>query len=469
VRLTEVRAEEAAAVDLSRVDLFDPHFHATGDPHTVWAALRDRAPLHRQELPDGRAFWSVTRYRDVCRVLGEYREFTSERGSLLHQLGTDDTASGLLLVATDPPRHSELRRPLNRMFSASGLAATRGRIRGAVRTLLEPALDGGEWDLAERVAMLPMAVAAEVMDIPKEHWPDLVAWSAMAAAPEDPAHTIGEGATLLAAHHGLFDYFSHELDRRSGTDGDDAISLLMTMRNGELSREEVVVNCYSLLLGANATTPHTVTGTLLALLERPSAYRRAAADPAAIPGLVEEGLRWSSAASSFLRHAVGDIEIAGGVVPKGDPVAVWIGSANRDATVFRDPYCFDVTRSNNRHLAFGFGPHYCLGATLARITLQIFFEEFLGLFESLSLTGEPTHLASNFVAGYMRVPVRTHPRRSLTASSKRTLHRLGYVGWRAKASEGRGLPRRSPRLPDRPWRVRTLWAVRSCLRPGSPG
>jgi cytochrome P450 len=380
----------------------------------VWAALRDRAPLFRQELPDGRAFWSVTRYRDVCRVLGEHREFTSRRGSLLHQLGADDAASGLLLVATDPPRHSELRRPLNAMFSASGLAATRGRIRGAVRNVLEPALDGGEWDLAERVAMLPMAVAAEVMDIPEEHWPDLVTWSAMAAAPEDPAYAIGGGATLLEAHHGLFGYFSREVDRRSGTGGDDAIRLLMTMRDAELSREEVVVNCYSLLLGANATTPHTVTGTLLALAERPAAYRLAAAEPAAIPGLVEEGLRWSSAASSFLRHAVHDIEIAGGVVPAGDPVAAWIGSANRDAAVFHDPYRFDMTRNSNRHLAFGFGHHYCLGATLARITLQIFFEEFLGFFESLSLAGEPAHLASNFVAGYVRAPVRTRNRRSLT-------------------------------------------------------
>jgi cytochrome P450 len=413
MKLAEVCDNEAAAVDLSRVDLFGPQFHATGDPHTVWAAMRDRAPLHRQELPDGRAFWSVTRYQDACRVLGEHREFTSERGSLLNQLGADDAASGLLLVATDPPRHSELRRPLHQMFSAAGLTATRERIRAAVRTVLAPALDGGEWDLAERAALLPMAVAALLMDIPERYWPDLVAWSALAAAPEDPALAAGDGATLAAAQHGLFDYFSQEFDRRADTPGDDAIRLLMTMRDGELTREEVVVNCYSLLLGANATTPHTVAGTLLALMERPSVYRRAAADPAAIPGLVEEGLRWTSAASSFLRHAVSDVEIGGGVVPAGDPVAVWIGSANRDRTVFPEPYRFDVTRRQNRHLAFGFGPHYCLGATAARLTLRIFFEECLGMFEEFIPAGEPKHLASNFIAGYARVPVRTRARRSI--------------------------------------------------------
>jgi cytochrome P450 len=413
VKLAQVRREDAQAVDLSRVDLFDPRFHAAGDPHTVWAAMRERAPLHRQQLPDGRAFWSVTRHRDACRVLGEPREFSSARGSLLSQLGAGDAASGLLLVATDPPRHAELRQPLHRMFSAAGLAPSRERIRAMVRTLLEPGLDGGVWDLAERAALLPMHVAALLMDIPEEYWPDLVAWSAMAAAPEDPALATEAGDTLALAHHGLFDYFSRELGRRAGTPGDDAIRTLMTMRNGELSREEVVVNCYSILLGANATTPHTVTGTLLALMERPEVYRRAAADPAAIAGLVEEGLRWTSAASSFLRHAVRDVRIGGGVVPAGDPVAVWIGSANRDEEVFPEPYRFDLTRRQNRHLAFGFGPHYCLGATLARLTLRIFFEECLGMVEEFIPAGEPTHLASNFVAGYARLPVRTRPRRSM--------------------------------------------------------
>ena len=417
MRLTGIRDSDVAAVDLGRIDLFDPRFHATGDPHTVWAAMRERAPLHRQELPDGRAFWSVTRHRDACRVLGEHREFTSERGSLLHQVGADDAASGLLLVATDPPRHAELRRPLHRMFSAAGLAASRDRIRAAVRACLAPALDGGVWDLAERAAILPMAVAALLMDIPEECWPDLVAWSAMAVAPEDPTVATGDSRTTLAvAHHALFDHFWRELDRRRETPGDDAVRVLITMRDGELTGEEVVVNCYSLLLGANATTPHTVAGTVLALMERPELYRRAAADPAAIPGLVEEGLRWTSAASVFLRHAVREVEIGGGLVPAGDPVAVWVGSANRDGTVFAQPYRFDITRQPNRHIAFGHGPHYCLGATVARLTLRIFFEECLGMFEGLDPAGEPEHLVSNFIAGYSRVPVRGRLRRSLRAA-----------------------------------------------------
>ena len=219
----------------------------------------------------------------------------------------------------------------------------------------------------------------------------------------------------------LLDYFAREADRRAGTPGDDAVRLLMTMRGGELTREEVAVNCYSLLLGANVTTPHAIAGTVLALMERPEAYRRAAAAPAAIPGLVEEGLRWTSPASSFLRHTVRDVELGGGVVPAGDPVAAWVGSANRDRTVFTDPYRFDMTRAPNRHLAFGFGPHYCLGAALARLTVRVFFEECLGMIEEFSPAGEPGHLASSFVAGYTRVPVRARLRRSLRARDMRSV------------------------------------------------
>lgn len=422
MRLTVVDADQAAGVDLDRIDLFDPRFHAEGDPHTAWAAMRDRAPLHRRELADGRVFWSVTRYADVRRVLGDHREFTSERGSLLNQLGSPDPAAGHLLVSTDPPRHTELRRPLLRMFSAPELTSTREKIRRGVRAMLEPALEAGEWDLAEHAAMLPMSVAAQLLDIPRQQWPDLVAWSTMAVAPHDLAHAVGDDATTLAvAHHALLDYFSREFERRAGTPGDDAVRLLMTMRGGELTREEVAVNCYSLLLGANVTTPHAVTGTVLALMERPDTYRRAAADPAAIPGLVEEGLRWTSPASSFLRHTVRDVEIGGGVVPAGDPVAVWVGSANRDLAVFTDPYRFDPRRAPNRHLAFGFGPHYCLGAALARLTLRVFFEECLGMIEEFAPAGEPRHLVSSFVAGFTRVPVRTRMRRSLRARDVRSV------------------------------------------------
>ncbi|MFF3868161.1 cytochrome P450 [Micromonospora sp. NPDC001898] len=400
----------ALTVPVGDVDLFAPDFYATGDPHPVWAEMRARYPLHRQDLPDGRTFLSVTRYRDACRVLGDHRGFTSERGSLLQQLGHGDAAAGLMLVSTDPPRHTELRTPLNRVLSARAVRDLEPGVVRAVRRVLRPVLDRAEWDLAECVAQLPMAVAGMLMGIPEPDWAELTRWTAMAAAPEDPGLRVRHpAATLAIAHHGLFDYFAGQLRDDRCQRRDDLIGHLTSMLAGgrRLTTEEVIYNCYSLLLGANATTPHAVTGTVLALIEHPA---QSVAASEAVNGVVEEGLRWTSPANSFLRHAQQDVELSGGLVRRGEAVAVWIGSANRDAETFTDPYRFDIARPDNRHIAFGFGPHYCLGAPLARMTLAVFFTELFRAFDRIELNGPVEHLASNFIAGITHLPVLTRRR-----------------------------------------------------------
>jgi cytochrome P450 len=397
MKITEMT--DVPDIELAEVDLFDPEFFADGEPHPVWAALRTRAPLHRQELSDGRAFWSVTRYRDVCRVLGDHRAFTSTRGSLLHQLGKGDSAAGRMLVATDPPHHTRLRRPLHVALSPSGVDSYVDDVHRAVAQVLRPARLPGTWDVAEQAALLPMAVIGALLGLPRPDWSQLARWTAMAAAPHDETLRVRSTATTLAiAHHGIFDYFTRRI--ASG----DPVGLVADV---ELTEEEIVYNCYSLLLGATATIPHAVTGTVLALVQDPEQIADAAQD---VPRLVEEGLRWASPANSFLRHAVTDAELAGGQVRAGDAIAVWIGSANRDDSVFADPYRFVATRQNNRHIAFGFGPHYCVGAALARVILRVFFTELLATVSSIELAGPVRHLSSLFVAGTTHLPVHTLPR-----------------------------------------------------------
>ncbi|GAU70356.1 cytochrome P450 [Streptomyces sp. NBRC 110611] len=404
--------------DLEHIDLFDPEFHATDAPHAVWAAMRARAPLHRQVLPDGRAFWSVTRYADACRVLGDHRSFTSERGSLLPQLGQGDVSAGKMLVSTDPPRHGRLRRPLVAPLSVRAVEAWEARVREAVVAFLSPGPDGGVWDVAQRALRLPMAVAGALLGLPERDWDDLVRWTAMAAAPADPAfRTGGQGATLAVAHHQLFAYFSRRLREQRRDDLAEGLlpHLLTAAPDGvPLTEEEALYTCYSLLLGANATTPHTVAGTLLALSAHPDQFARVDADRALIPSLVEEGLRWTSPASSFLRYATADTELSGGRVRAGDAVAVWIGSANRDESVFADPHTFDVGREDNRHIAFGYGPHYCLGAGLARLTFRVLFDEFFRRFAAVEVAGPVRRLRSVFVSGMTRLPVRTPARPART-------------------------------------------------------
>ncbi|MEG3632748.1 cytochrome P450 [Micromonospora palythoicola] len=408
MRLTPGPARD---IDLDTVDLFDLDLYSYGDPHPVWDVMRAKAPLHHQVLPDGREFWSVTRYEDVCRVLGDHREFTSERGTVPTHLGTDDPAAGRLLTSTDPPRHTRVRRAIGAKLTARAVAPWAETIRTTVVDFLEPALDGEVFDLADRALLLPALVTGPLLGIPERDWQELVELTAMVTAPADPHFQHGsEAATLAIAHHELITYVTEWVRRRRAGGGDDG-SLLdhlmnLSVEGAPLTDEEIALDGYSILLGANVTTPHTVSGTVEALIERPEQFARAQADPSLIPNLVEEGLRWTSAACNFMRYAVDDVQIGGGTIPARAAVVAWIGSANRDELQFPDPHVFDINRVGaKRQVAFGFGPHFCIGAPLARMTLRIFFEELLDRFGVIELAGEPQHLRSYFIAGMTHLPI----------------------------------------------------------------
>ena len=405
-------------IDLDRVDLFDLDLYTSGDPHPVWDVMRAKAPLHHQSLPDGREFWSVTRYEDVCRVLGDHRAFTSERGTVVTHLGVDDVAAGTLMTSTDPPRHTEVRRPLGTKLTARAVKSWEDRIRGAIVRFLEPALDGETFDLADRALLLPAMVTGPLLGIPEKDWEELVQLTAMVTAPSDPHFLQGsEGATLAISHHELLAYIKEwvKARRAGGREDDSLLHHLMSVRPAgvQLSDEEIALDGYSILLGANVTTPHTVSGTVQALIERPEQFEMAQADPSLIPNLVEEGLRWTSAACNFMRYAVDDVQVAGGTVPARGAVVAWIGSANRDESLFPDPHRFDITRGGaKRQVAFGFGAHFCIGAPLARMTLRIFFEELTRRFGSIDLAGEPQHLRSYFIAGMTHLPIVAQKRKT---------------------------------------------------------
>jgi cytochrome P450 len=406
------------AVDLHGIDLFDLDLYASGDPHRIWDVMRAEAPLHHQVLPDGREFWSVTRYDDVCRVLGDHRAFTSTRGTVVTHLGVDDVAAGKLMTSTDPPRHTEVRRAIGSVLTARAVAPWQNRIRQTIARFLDPILEGDPVDLAERALRLPAMVTGPLLGIPERDWDELVELTAMVTAPSDPHFRHGsEAATLAISHHELISYVTEWVRRRRAEGGEDGSLLdhLMSVRAGgaPLTDEEIALDGYSILLGANVTTPHTVSGTVHALIERPEQFDKAQADPSLIPNLVEEGLRWTSAACNFMRYAVGDTRIGGGMIPAGAAVVAWIGSANRDQSQFPDPHTFDITRNGaKRQVAFGFGPHFCIGAPLARLTLRVFFEELLQRCDALELCGETQHLRSYFIAGLTHLPVVARKRRT---------------------------------------------------------
>lgn len=393
--------------DLDAVDLFDPAFYATGDPHAIWDVLRRQAPVHHQTLPDGRSFWNVTKYRDVNDVLRDHTRFTSSKGTLLSILGTPDPAGSKMMAASDPPVHTAMREPLMKVMSHRALIDRQPQIRRIIhRRLLSHLLDGGVWDIATAAADFPMAFTGTLMGLPERDWPRLTKLTTMAIAPTDSEFQEGSGhAALAASHHELFDYFSRIVRKHKGED--DLVGYLISMEAGgrPMRHDEIVYNCYSLLLGANVTTPHAIASTVLALIEHPDEYRRLLAEPKLVPSAVEEGLRWSSPANHFMRYATRDLELGGARIGQGDALVTWLGSANRDEDVFPEPYRFDVGRRPNRHVAFGFGPHYCIGAPLAKIALNLLFDEMVRVVEEFEVAGPIEHLESNFVAGIKHMPL----------------------------------------------------------------
>lgn len=388
-------------------DLTDPEYYVDGDPHAVWQHQRRTAPVARRQNRAGVEYWSVTRHADVDRVLRDHRSFTSTRGTFLNVLGRPDPAAGRQLAATDPPRHTAMRSPLHRALSQRSTARAGPMIRERVRALLLPAVAAGEMDVAAVMSGLPVAVLGSMMALPGHDWHRLTDLAAMAVAPDEPARLLPKGpqATLQRAHRALFAYFQDKAYERRECPGSDLMSALLDLRiDDQPDPGAVVSNCYSLMVGA-ATWPHAAAAALYELAAS-GRYAEVARRPDLLDPLVEEAFRWASPANHFLRHTTAEVELGGVPVPAGAPVVVWLGSANRDETVFVDPYVFDPARWPNRHLAFGSGPHNCLGAPLARRMIRHVLREMFELVADIAPAGPPAHVASNFAAGYRHAPVK---------------------------------------------------------------
>jgi cytochrome P450 len=397
---------------LSEINLADPELYTRRDAHLVWQTLRAGHPIFWQALPDGRGFWAVTRRADVCRVLAEHKAFTSERGTAIAMLDAPDPAAGLMMQATDPPRHQLFRQKLGPSFMRRSLIAYTESIRSFVAEAIAPSLDGEIWDAADSFARLPMAVAAMLMDLPKTDIDPLLRLAFASLAPLDPKYSAGSGKTTTAfAHYEIIRYFTECIEKRRGFLSDDLISHLITIKleGRHLTREEILFNCLSLLLGAVVTTSQAISATMIAVAERLGGEGRWRRD-LPIKTAVEEALRWSSPVTHFMRRARYDMEIHGEKICEGDAITAWIASANRDEAVFDQPYTLDLERSPNHHMAFGYGPHRCLGSNLARLMLQISFEELIARIEAFEIAGPPRHLVSNEIAGVVSLPLRIRAR-----------------------------------------------------------
>ena len=400
--------DPGTTVPLAEIDLYDPERYRQQDQHAAWLTLRQHAPVWWHERPGQPGFWSVTGHADCERVLKEHRTFSSASGTVLDSVGTGDPAGGRTISLMDPPDHTTIRTDTMRRFSHGAIREKSAVIQAEVRRLIEPLLDG-EQDFAVLMRRLPMAVSGALIGVPEEDWDPLAYWTAAGIAPESPEFSNGSTVAnvLRRAHHEIFARFSELILHRRRYPADDLISTLMEVRidGRRMDDTEVLLNCYSFMAGANSTTPHVASHTMLALMDRPAVWASLAEDPDRIPGALEEGVRWTGTPHHLVRRTLHDTTIGGVAISEGDWVCAWLASAQRDEKVFPDPYVFDPGRPINQNIGFGVGPHYCIGAALSRYVSRMMFDDLVRTFAGFEPAGPVTHMTSNWVNGVMSMPV----------------------------------------------------------------
>ncbi len=413
-------------MELSQIDLTDLDLFVRGDPHLAWRKLREEAPVYWHERKSGYGFWAITRYREAQKVYRDPLRFSSADGVVLNAKLAHYSADSMSpvageslqaapsrqsLIATDPPRHREVREIINRRFTPRAIGALEARIRTIIREVLDDMILGGECDLvAEVAAKIPSATICEMIGVPREDWALMFRLASMAGAPDDSAHQTGQSAleTMRRTRRETFDYFARLLGRKRTNPEDDLASILADAYHNRSSITEIeaLSNCFLLIGAGQETTRNSISGSVLALIENPDQLAMLRWRPALMPAAVEELIRWISPVTHVMRtcteaSTLGDHEIC-----PGDKVVIWNGSVNRDEAVFANPDNLDLSRTPNHHLAFGYGEHFCLGAHLARLELRVFLEELMARRLKLELTGEVERSRSNFAAGIRRMPVR---------------------------------------------------------------
>ncbi|MFI0480773.1 cytochrome P450 [Actinomadura sp. 9N215] len=393
-------------------NLADPRSHAEHDLAEVWRGLRSGDPVHWQpETEHGPGFWAVTRHRDVSGVLRDPARFTSERGNVLVTLlHGEDAGSGRMLAVTDGPRHTELRRLLLRAFAPRALEGVVRQVRRTTRRLLVEALektrDTEACDFAQAIASyIPLATICDLLDVPAADRDHVLALTRSALAsdyerPEAGADRAARGEILL--------YFTDLVRARRRAPGADVISLLATADlggGGRLGDEDIVLNCYSLIMGGDETSRLAMIGAVRALIDNPDQWRALRRGDVTVESAAEEVLRWTTPTMHFGRVATSDVELCGRTIAAGDVVTLWLASANRDESVFAEPDRFDLARSPNPHLSLGYGPHFCLGAYLGRVEISTVLDALRTFVSGIDRAGPERRIYSNFLSGLSSLPV----------------------------------------------------------------
>ncbi|WP_436536055.1 cytochrome P450 [Actinoplanes sp. HUAS TT8] len=385
--------------------LYDPDLYLDGEPEQLWRRLHAEQPIHEGER-EGRRFRVVLSHELISQVLKNPRAFTSERGMRLDQNpAATSSAAGKLLIITDPPRHTKIKRIVSSAFTPRMVSRLERTMRETFAATLDEALQAGVCDFTRVAARLPLAVICDLLGVPPSDW-DFMLDRTMTAFGADGAQA--DVLAMAEAHADILSYYEELIGLRRRDPREDVVTALVNgvVDGVPLTDEEIFLNCDGLISGGNETTRHATVGGLLSLIANPDQWARLRADPGLLTSAVQEILRFTSPAMHVLRTAIAPVQLGGQELQPGDPVALWLAAGNRDPAVFADPDRFLVDRRPNPHLAFSAGPHYCLGSALATTELTVIFEELLRRVRTAETVQPPRRARSILIWGYESAPVR---------------------------------------------------------------
>jgi cytochrome P450 family 142 subfamily A polypeptide 1 len=374
------------------------------NPQRELAWLRANDPIH---WDDAGGVWGVARYDDLKAVESQPHVFSNTGGI------RPDTGPTGMMIDLDDPEHLRRRRLVYKGFTPGRVRAQEPRVLEVVDGLIDSVCERGEMDfVSDFAAWLPLVMIGEALGVAPEDHPTLLKWSddLMRGQGSADEHLINE---MLAAFAGYSEFAAGAIEARRGCPRDDLMSVLVNSEiDGDtLSDEEILAESLLILIGGDETTRHVITGGLYQLLANRSQWDALRDDRTLVTGAVEESLRWVSPIKNMARTATEDVELHGKQIRAGQKLLMLYPSANRDEDHFPDAATFDITRSPNDHVAFGFGPHFCLGAPLARLEIKVAFERLLDRLPDLRLVDdvEPALRPASFVSGYESLPVAFSP------------------------------------------------------------